>query len=281
MANSDTIFERLIAKLLPTGRAWWLLPQKIMGAIFGGIADVLQDVRTEALKVKDSNIPQLMDVEFIPDWENRFNLPDADLTEQERRDRLEAQWQPGSPALQFLEQQLQAAGFDVYVITGSIIANGNVLGDGLTLGDFVLEGNVETGETVTRCTSVTPHPEAILGDMVLGDDIALSPSVKSDPCKDLAGDGLTLGDSDFTLGDDVTLGQQTTKMIVDHINPQYDPSSTCPISEAYCAFIFYIQGPGEFGDLANIPAARYSEFRELVLKHKAEHTWAAVFANLV
>jgi len=273
------IFERLIEKLLPTGRAWIVLPSKVMGAILGGLADELENVRTYANKVKDSIFPYLMDAEFISDWEKRFRLLEAPaLTEDERRDRLAAQWQPGGQSAEFLETVLHDAGFDVYIKESAILADASKLGDNI-LGDFVLEGNVEQNQIVTECTSDNPNPEAFyLGDFTLSTSTFLG-SVKVDPCTDLLGVIPTLGD--FVLGDDVVLGLNKAKFIVNYIDDSLDPSETCPVIEQRCIYIFYIQGPGDFGDLASVPSARYAEFRELVLKHKPGHTWAACFLNLV
>lgn len=271
------IFERVIAKLLPTGRAWIQKPGKIMGAILGGIADQMEDVRAHALLLKDSIIPQDMDVQFIPDWESRFKLPAATLTEQERRDRLEAQWQPRRLSNEFLQQQLHDAGFDVHVKEGTFIADANSLGD-LILGDAILEGNIVEGQVITQCTSGA-RPDSILGEFTLDPSSHLGEPAKVDPCKDLAGTGLALGD--FVLGDGVPLEANKAKFIFNHIDASLDPTSTCPISEERCIFIFFIQGPGELGDTASIPAVRYSEFRELVLKHKRASAVAAAFINLV
>lgn len=271
------IFERLIEKLLPTGRAWLQIPFKIMTAIIGGIADEMEKVRTTALELKDSIFPQLMDVQFIPDWESRFKLPEAILTEQERRDRLEAQWQSRRITSEFLETQLQDANFNVFVRDSAILANPTSLGDDI-LGDFVLEGNIVENQVVTQCTS-NVRPDAILGEFTLDTSSNIGFPAKADPCKDLAGVGVSLGD--FVLGDGIALEANKAKFIVNHIDALLDPLDSCPVIEQRCIFIFYIQGPGEFADVADIPAARYNEFRELVLKHKRASAWAACFINLV
>lgn len=271
------IFERMISRLLPTGRAWLQRDNKVMTAILGGLADQLDDLRAQALLLKDSILPQEMAAQFIPDWEKRFGLPAADLTEQERRDRLDAQWQPGRITNEYLQEQLQAAGFDVYVIEDVHLAEANSLGD-LILGDAILEGNVFQGMVVNQCTSGT-RPEAILGDLILdaGTHIGLPPF--ADPCKNLAGGGFSLGD--FVLGDGVPLESNRAKYIFNYIDPEFDPTNTCEMFEQYCARIFFIQGPGDLGDAADIPAARYLEFRELVLRHKRAASGAACFLNLV
>ena len=272
------MFERLIDKLLPTGRAWIQLPLKVQSAIFGGIADEFKKVRATALLVKDSNLPHEMDAQFIPDWEKRFDLPQQDmLTEQERRDRLDTQWQQGGLTVQYLQAQLQGAGFEVYIKESWMLAQTSGLGD-IILGDDVLEGNFYTGQAVTHCTTGV-RGDTILGDFTLDSSSHIGPPAQADPCKTFAGEGATLGD--FILGDDIPLESNKAKFIVNHIDELLDPIDTCPINEERCIFIFFIQGPGEFGDFANIPAARYSEFRELVLKFKRGPHWAACFLNLV
>ena len=271
------IFERMISRLLPTGRAWLQRENKVMTAILGGLADQLDDLRAQALLSKDSILPQEMDAQFIPDWEKRFGLPVADLTEQERRDRLDAQWQPGRITNEYLQVQLQAAGFDVYVIEYVFLAEANSLGD-LILGDAILEGNIVEGQVVNQCTS-GDRPDSILGELILDEDSHMGAPLFADPCKNQAGDGLSLGD--FVLGDGVPLESNRAKYIFNYIDPLFDPTNTCEMIEQLCARIFFIQGPGDFGDAADVPADRYLEFRELVLRHKRAASGAACFLNLV
>ena len=246
------IFERLIKKLLPTGRAWRQVAGiKVITDVLGGIADEFEKVRAEALKLKDSIIPELMDSQFIPDWEQRFKLPPiSNGTEQERRDRLATQWQNrGGQTREYIETRLQESGFDVYVYSGFYIADGFILGDGI-LGDGVLEGITYPGEI-----------------------LALP------PCDQFASNVKTLGD--FVLGDGDTLGVNRPRIIINYIDDSKENDSFCPLPALRYKFVFYIGGPGGIGDIADIPASRYNEFRELVLRYKPARTWVFAFVNLI
>lgn len=243
------IFERLINRLLPTGRAWRKVPEKVISDFWGGLADALEEVRTMFLKVRDSIFPELMEVEFIADWEKRFKLPAITATEQERRDRLDTQWQNlGGQTRLYLETRLQESGFDVYVHEGVYIAEGSILGD-MILGDIVLEGNTFTGE-----------------------QLAIN------PCDQFATNVNTIGD--IILGDNELLGINRPKVIINYIDETKENDSFCPLPVSRHKFVNYIGGPAGVGDIATIPAARYSEFRELVLRYKPARTWAFAFLNL-
>ena len=249
---SIPLFENLIKRLLPTGRAWRQITAiKVVTDFLGGIADALEEVKTAAEKVRDSIFPELMDAEFIPDWEQRFKLPPiANGTEQERRDRLASQWQnKGGLTRQFLEERLQESGFDVFVYEGLYIAEGSVLDD-VILGDAVLEGDVVPGEILAI-----------------------------NPCDQFAGNVGTLGD--YVLGDGDTLGVNRPRIIQNYIDEALENTDFCPIDPGRYNFVIYIGGPGGIGDIADIPASRYDEFRETVLKYKRGTSWALAFVNLV
>lgn len=246
------IFENLIKKLLPTGRAWrQIAGVKVITEVLGGIADEFEKVRAEAIKLRDSIFPELMDVQFISDWEQRFKLPPiANGTEQERRDRLATQWQNrGGQTREYLEIRLQESGFDVFVYNGIYTADASIIGDEI-LGDFVLEGDTFPGETLAV-----------------------------DPCAQFATNVGTLGD--YVLGDGNQLGINRPRIIQNYIDDAKDNTDFCPLPAERFKFVNYIAGPGGIGDIADIPASRYDEFREVVLRYKRGTSWALAFINLV
>lgn len=249
------IFEKLIERLLPTGRAWIQKSFKIMTAIFGGISDELDKLKAEMELVRDSIFPDLMDADFIPDWEERFKLPfSSQLTEQERRERLTIQWQSGTgQTREHIENKLRESSFDVYVTDGVSIAEfDSILGDDV-LADFALEGDI------------------VAGDQVI-----------ADPCSQFSTVGSILGD--FVLGDGFPLDKNRPRIIVNHIDDALENEDFCPLSdEDQNKYVFYIQGaPGPaLGEIATIQAERYDEFREIVLKYKPANTWALAFIQMV
>jgi hypothetical protein len=248
------IYEKLISKLFPTGRAWLQKPFKIMTAIMGGIADELEKLKAEAELMRDSIFPDLMDEKFIPDWEERFKLaPPNGLAIQDRRDRLTAQWLDGEgQTREHIENKLRESGFDVYVTDGTFDAPFDSLLGEYVLGDFGLEGNV------------------VVGDLVV-----------ADPCSQFSSVGTILGD--FALGDNYVLDKNRPRIIVNHIDDSLENEDFCPLDVEEHKYVFYIQGePGPaLGEIATIPAARYLEFREIVLKYKPANSWALAFIQMV
>lgn len=244
--------EKLINILLPTGRAWRKIAGiKVVTDILGGVADELEKVKLQALKVRDSIFPELMEVEFISDWEQRFKLQAiSNGTEQERRDRLATQWQnKGGQTREYLETRLQESGFNVFVYDGIYTADGSILGDNI-LGDFVLEGDTLPGEILAV-----------------------------DPCEQFSSIVGTLGD--YVLGDGNLLGVNRPRVIQNYIDEAQDNTEFCPLAAERFKFVNYIAGPGGIGDIVDIPASRYNEFRELVIRYKRGTSWALAFLNLV
>ena len=170
--------------------------------------------------------------------------------EQERRNRLATQWQNlGGQTREFLQARLQESGFAVYVYDGIYVADASILGDEI-LGDFVLEGDTFPGETLAV-----------------------------DPCAQFASNVGTLGD--YVLGDGNQLGINRPRVIQNYIDESKDNTDFCPLPAIRFAGVNYIAGPGGIGDIADIPASRYDEFRELVLRYKRGTSWALAFVNLV
>lgn len=248
------IYEKLIGKLLPTGRAWLQKPLKIMSAIVGGIADELEALKLVAELVRDSIFPSLMNEIFIPDWEQRFKLPPPTyLTLEERRERLTAQWLDGTgQTREHIENKLRESGFDVYVTDGVFDAPFDSLLGEYVLGDFALEGAV------------------VIGDKVI-----------ADPCSQFSSVGTILGD--FVLGDNYVLDKNQPRIIVNHIDDSLENEDYCPLAVEDHKYVFYIQGePGpDLGTIASIPSARYLEFREIILKYKPANSWALAFIQMV
>jgi len=245
-------FQKIISSHLTTGRAWLQRPFKVMSAIISGIGDELQKYYIYINTVRDSIFPSLMEESFIPDWESRFRLPfNPALTIAERRARLETQWNNrGGQTQEYVQDKLRESGFDVYVTPGVYSADfQSILGD-VVLGDFNLEGIVS----------------GFLASI--------------DPCNQFITAGAILGD--FVLGDNLVLDINRPRIIQNHIDGELENEDFCPIDPYRWKFFFYISGdPLDITAIANIPASRYSEFRELVLRYKPIRTWALASLNLV
>ncbi len=100
--------------LLPRARAWSLTANKTLRDFFTGLSQFPQDYQDFDDDVVLDFLPQ--HTRFLDEWEEQFGLtPDA-LTDQERRDRLEATWAAtGGQSPRYLQDTMQAAGFNVFI----------------------------------------------------------------------------------------------------------------------------------------------------------------------
>lgn len=108
------MFLNIFKHLLPNALAWRLTPDKQLRQFFDGLSGVGDSVKTfydEIWSDIDPALTRQLDL-----WEFEFGLPDTGLTEQERRDRLDAAWKAvGGQDPRYIQDTLQGAGFDVYV----------------------------------------------------------------------------------------------------------------------------------------------------------------------
>lgn len=100
--------------LLPRAKAWQITTNKKLRQFFEGLTGLPSDVKEFYDLIWLDIFPQ--DTRCLDDWEKQFGLANTGLTEQERRDRLEATWKAqGGQDWAYIEDTLQAAGFPVYV----------------------------------------------------------------------------------------------------------------------------------------------------------------------
>ena len=109
------MFLRVYQHLLPKAKAWQLTINKQLRQFFDGLTEPLgDDVKEFADLIFDDIDPQK--TRELDAWEAQFGLNSTDLTEQERRDRIEATWQAlGGQDPRYIEDTLRGAGFDVFV----------------------------------------------------------------------------------------------------------------------------------------------------------------------
>lgn len=104
-----------IKHLLPRGRAWRLTIDKTLRKFFVGLSGLPEDVKEYADLVYFDLYPQT--TRDLNAWEDQWGLPETGLSEQERRDRLDATWaQIGGQDPRYIQDTVQDAGFDdVYI----------------------------------------------------------------------------------------------------------------------------------------------------------------------
>ncbi len=108
-------FLRLYQHLLPDGRAWRTTVDKRLRQFFAGLADAPADIKDSADSVWLDLLPDSTDK--LNEWELQFGLPGNVTDEAARRARLAATWRSlfGGQSPRYIQDTLQAAGFDVYV----------------------------------------------------------------------------------------------------------------------------------------------------------------------
>lgn len=108
-------FLRLFQHLLPSGRAWRITVEKRLRQFFAGLTVIPEGVKENADSIFEDVFPDT--TSKLSDWEEQFGMQNAVSTEAERRERLAATWRQlyGGQSPRYIQDTLQAAGFDVYV----------------------------------------------------------------------------------------------------------------------------------------------------------------------
>ncbi len=109
------IWLGMFKHLLPNARAWRVTVSKALRSFFEGLSAALgPDVKTFVDNVWSDIFPET--TREISKWETQWGLPSIELTEQARRDRLDAAWKAlGGQSPRYIQDTLRGNGFDVYV----------------------------------------------------------------------------------------------------------------------------------------------------------------------
>jgi hypothetical protein len=108
------IFFNVYKHILPRARAWTLTVKKTLREFFEGLVNTPESVKMFIDAIWLDIFPQT--TREIGLWEDQFGLRDTGLDEQGRRDRLDAAWKSlGGQSPRYIQDTLQANGFDVYV----------------------------------------------------------------------------------------------------------------------------------------------------------------------
>ena len=108
------MFLRIFKHLLPTAKAWRITTDKKLRQFFDGLTGTPSDLKTFFDEVWLDIFPNT--TRQIDTWQDQFGLPNTDITEQEKRDRLAAAWKAlGGQDPRYIQDTLQANGFNVFV----------------------------------------------------------------------------------------------------------------------------------------------------------------------
>src|SRR5690606_34737223 len=80
---------------------------------FEGLAEEPEEIREYADEVLLDAFPET--TRQLDAWEEQFAIQSPASSEQARRNAIAAAWQPGGQSPRYIQDTLQAAGFDVYV----------------------------------------------------------------------------------------------------------------------------------------------------------------------
>lgn len=244
--------------LLPNAKAWRLTIDKQLRQFFEGLTGIGSDIKDFVDLVWLDIDPQ--ETRELTAWEEQFGLPNTLTVEQERRDRLEGTWQAlGGQDPRYIQDTLQAAGFDVYVhewwelpVVGSPVAR-----NPLTY--------LNNGTGAPSLGMVDGAADAQDGDADSQDGFLVSPA------------GFTLVNKLFEVrfvGDGVEAMQDGNAAAQDgSITDSFVPKQyIVPSDPTKWPYFLYIGG-ATFPDHAPVPTSRKNEFETLCLKICPTQQW--------
>lgn len=245
---------KTLARLLPNGRAWALAWGSQIRAFFQALSTLGDGVRVYMDQVWLRINPQTTD--DLESWEEQFGLEDdPDLTEQDRRDRLDGRWAAfGGQSVEYIKATLDAAGFTSLYVHEWWVPD-TATPDPRDPLAIVFGTSIQCGDPEAQCGD----PEAQCGGGT-------------------AASGYWLVNNEY---DPVKYPFITTAEI--------GPRSQCGDPEAQCgdpavecagvgdpvdvrAYFLYIGGVS-FGDVVAIDATRRRELEALLLKICPAHLW--------
>lgn len=269
-------FLRLYQHLLPDGRAWRTTINKRLRQFFQGLTVIPEDVKHAA----DQNFEDIFPATTtrIGEWEEQFGLQGLGVTEQERRDRLAATWLQlvGGQSPRYIQDTLQAAGFNVYVhewwepvpgrpYGGSVDGNAtptardpfDYLWDGVSPREFIGSGHdlAYCGGDVAFANSQIDPPGFVLVNKVR--EKSQTP-IGSGHVSAVCGGALAAS------------GAETLDFKEKDYQIPNDPD----------AFPYFLYIGGEtFPEVATVSAQRRDEFEELCLKICPAQQWLGILVN--
>lgn len=274
MTNFDWL--NIFKHLLPNARAWRITIDKTLRQFFEGLTGLGEDAKEFYDLVWLDICPQ--DTRELSAWENQFGLLDYNLTEQQRRDRLEATWKAlGGQSPRYIQDTLQASGFDVYVhefFEPSVAhpTGGSVNGDEspVTRNPF---DYLDDGTGGLPFLMFDGAPDAQDGDADAQDGSTATPAGYPLVNKILEASDEIIGDGSATMQDGEAQAQDGGILTI-YSQKQY----IIPADPTKYPYFLYIGG-ATFPDQANVQVSRRDEFEGLCLKICPNEQWLGVLVN--
>jgi uncharacterized protein YmfQ (DUF2313 family) len=265
---------KVFQHVLPNARAWRLTIDKKLRQLFVGLGEAAQSVREFFNRVFADVFPQT--TRSLAEWEDQFGLPDSGLTEQQRRDRLDASWKAvGAQDPAYIQATLRGAGFDVYVHEWWEPGTEPNVGEhacATPRNPLMWLRREFTGVTLlVECG----EPSALCGEAFAESGNSLEPRgyplvnkiYESTPdWLTLCGEELAeCGEVEASCGNYVAFRESLRDYIV-------------PRDPAKWPYFLYIGG-GTFGDIAQIDPRRKDEFEALCLKISPAQQWLGILVE--
>lgn len=241
------LFFRIFKHLLPTGRAWRITTEKRLREFFEGLSGLGADVKTFLDLIWLDLFPA--STRELDAWDKQFGLPNTGLTDQQRRDRLDATWKAlGGQDPQYIQDTLQANGFTVFVH------------------EWWVPGS-EAAVNVKACA--TPRdPTAVLPGQPLGYPLVNKIVITKPNILPLCGEPLAQCGEPSALCGNYTEFTDTLKEYTVPIDPEKWP------------YFLYI-GAQVFPGLANVDLERKDEFEALCLKICPTQQWLGILVTYI
>lgn len=200
-------------------------------------------------------------------WEAVFGLYRLDLTEAERRQRLSGLWAAtGGQSPRYIQDTLQAAGFDVYVhewwdlplTDPPVVRNPFLSLGGVQPG--CSDPFAECGEPIMECGNFTGAGSGYM----LVNKLYTARTFYTCLCGEAS---MECGEPDAQCG-------ENSGVIYERVN------YPIPSDPDQWPYIIYIGGE-TFGDFATVSASRFDELEDLILKIVPAHLWVGMLVDFI
>lgn len=257
------IFLNIFKHLLPNAKAWQITIDKKLRQFFEGLASGLDDFKIFFDEIWLDIFPST--TRQLDQWDAQFGLPaNANLTDQDRRDRLTASWRAlGGQSPSYIQNTLRDNGFDVYIHEWweEVNATPNLAVCG-QINALCGVDNITCSTAIPSDTIIVRNPFSVLGN------VAQVPSVDCGESFAECGEPLAECGNSFL---------QVGFLLVNKIE---GVSYLIPNNIDDWKFILYIGGVN-FGDIAQIPASRQNEFEALCLRICPAQQWLGLIVEYI
>lgn len=270
------LFFRIFQHVLPNARAWRLTAEKTLRGFFEGLTGQGEDVKEYYDLIFNDLDPTL--TRDLPSWEEQFALTDVGLSVAERRIRLSAAWAArGGQSPRYIQDTLQAAGFDVYVHEWWVPSVEHPTG-GSVDGDVTPTARnpfnyLDDGSSGIPYTMFDGGSDSQDGDALSQDGGTLVPVGYPLVNKIIIGTLSAISDGTFQMQDGSTEAQDG-KQFATYQNKQY----VIPADPTKYPFFLYI-GAEVFPDQAMLTQSRRDEFEDLCLKICPTEQWLGILVT--